>query len=239
MDGFENKKDYIFAQSICKELQANNKEAILELYHAFHPFFLAFTRRRLFSPDPNQIDAVLSTFWTALLNGKAICGFKGKASFRTFLLSILNRKIIDANRKFQREIKFTETPHEQNPEPSELPDHLGSPEDHLLREERQKIINDTLRQLSETAPRDANLIRMYLNGLSYKEMAELELNEEHPKTRQTKRKIDAIKKQFTRPQTGSLAKFKSAIEKRIQQHEWDCRDLLNEFHFFRKDVTKA
>jgi RNA polymerase sigma-70 factor (ECF subfamily) len=227
MDGPQHKRDYLFAQSICKELQANNKEAILELYHAFHPFLLAFTRRRLFNPDPNQIDTVLSTFWTVLLNGKAICGFQGKASLRTFLLTILNRKIIDANRKFQREIKFTETPDKQNLEPSELPDHLGSPEDHVLREERQKIINDTLRQLSETAPRDANLIRMYLNGLGYEKMAEQELNEEQPKTRQTKRKIDAIKKQFTRPQTGSLAKFKFALEKRIQQHEWDCRDLLN------------
>ena len=227
MDGSQNKKDYLFAQSICKELQANNKEAILELYHAFHPFFLAFARRRLFNPDQNQIDSVLSTFWTSLLNGKAICGFKGKASLRTFLLTILNRRIIDANRKFQREIKFTETPDEQSLEPSELPDHLGSPEDHMLREERQKIINDTLRQLSETSPRDANLIRMYLNGLSYAKMAEQELNEEQPEARQTKKKIDAIKKQFTRPQTGSLAKFKSALEKRIQQHEWDCRDLLN------------
>ena len=226
MDGPQNKKDYLFAQSICKELQANNKEAILELYHAYHPFFIAFARRRLFNPDQNQIDTVLSTFWTALLNGKAICGFKGKASLRTFLLTILNRRIIDANRKFQREIKFTEIPDEQSLEPSELPDHLGSPEDHMLREERQKIINDTLRQLSETAPRDANLIRMYLNGLSYEKMAEQELNEEQPETRQTKKKIDAIKKQFTRPQTGSLAKFKSALEKRIQQHEWDSRDLL-------------
>jgi RNA polymerase sigma-70 factor (ECF subfamily) len=227
MGGSQKKKDYLFAQSICKELQANNKEAILQLYHSFHPFFLAFTRRRLFSSDQNQIDTVLSAFWTSLLNGKAICGFKGRATLRTFLLTILNRRIIDANRKFQREIKFTDIPDEQSLEPSELPDHLGSPEDHVLREERRKIINDTLRQLSETAPRDANLIRMYLNGLSYEKMAEQELNEEQPETRQTKKKIDAIKKQFTRPQTGSLAKFKSALEKRIQQHQWDCRDLLN------------
>jgi RNA polymerase sigma-70 factor (ECF subfamily) len=227
MDGPPNKKDYLLAQSICKELQANNKEAILELYHAFHPFFLVFTRRRLFNPDPDQVDTVLSTFWTMLLNGKAICGFRGKASLRTYLLTILNRKIIDANRKFQREIRFTETPHAQSLAPSELPDRLGSPEDHVLREERQKIINATLRQLSETAPRDANLIRMYLNGLSYEKMAEQELNEVQSENNQTKKKIDAIKKQFTRPQTGSLAKFKSALEKRMQQHEWDCRDLLN------------
>ena len=227
MGGPENKKDYLLAQEICRELRANNKEAILELYHALHPFFLSFARRRLFNPDPNQTDTVLSTFWTTLLNGKAICGFKGKSSLRTYLLTILNRKIIDANRKFQREIRFIETPHEQSLAPADLADQLGSPEDHVLREERQKIINDTLRQLSETAPRDANLIRMYLNGLSYEKMAEQELNEEQPESRQTKKKIDAIKKQFTRPQSGSLAKFKSELEKRMQQHEWDCRDLLN------------
>jgi RNA polymerase sigma factor (sigma-70 family) len=171
MDGPKNKKDYLFAQTICKELQSNNKEAILELYHAYHPFFLAYARRRLFNPDQNQIEAVLSNFWTALLNGKAICGFEGKASLRTFLLTILNRRIIDANRRFQREMKFTEIPDKQSLEPSDMPDHLGSPEDRVIQEERQKIIHDTLRQLSETAPRDANLIRMYLNGLSYEKMA--------------------------------------------------------------------
>ena len=68
---------------------------------------------------------------------------------------------------------------------------------------------------------------MYLNGLSYEKMAEQELNEQQPETGQTKKKIAAIKKQFTRPQTGSLAKFKSVLERRIQRHEWDCRDLLN------------
>jgi RNA polymerase sigma-70 factor (ECF subfamily) len=68
---------------------------------------------------------------------------------------------------------------------------------------------------------------MYLNGLSYEKMAEQELNEQQPGTGQIYKKIDAIKKQFTRPQTGSLAKFKSALVKRIHQHEWDCRDLLN------------
>ena len=101
-------KDYLLAQKICKALRARHNESILELYHVHHRFFLAFARRRLYNPEHDQIESVLSQFWTELLNAKAICGYEGKASLRTYLLTILNRRIIDANRKFQREMRFTE-----------------------------------------------------------------------------------------------------------------------------------
>ena len=52
-----HKKDHSLAQKICKHLKACRNDAILELYHDHHRFFLAFTRLRLFSPEHDQYDA--------------------------------------------------------------------------------------------------------------------------------------------------------------------------------------
>jgi len=220
-------EDYLLARKICKHLKAYRNEAILELYHAYHSFFLAFCRRRLYNPEQDQIESVVSNFWTKLLNGNAISNYEAKASLRTYLLTILNRRIIDANRKFQREMKYTEILDEQNIDPSNMPANQTSAEDHVLQKERQKVIHDTLMQLSETSPRDAELIRMHLNGLSYKNMAEQEINGEKTLSVEFKRKVDSIKKQFTRPKTGSLAKFRSILEETIQKQQLDRSDLLN------------
>ena len=221
-----HKRDYALAQKICKRLKASQNEAILELYHDHHTFFLSFTRRRLFNPEHDQIEAVLSTFWTELLNANAICRYQGKASLRTYLITILNRRIIDDNRQFQREMKYTEIVEEQIVDPTNAPEYQISAEDWVLHKERQKLIHDTLIQLSENSPRDAKLIRMHLNGLSYKDMAEQEINGEKTLSKEFRKKIDAIKKQFTRPKTGSLAKFKTILEENINQHELEISDFL-------------
>ena len=221
-----HKEDYSLAQKICKHLKACRNDAILELYHDHHRFFLAFTRLRLFNPEHDQIEAVVSNFWMELLNGKAICSYQGKASLRTYLLTILNRRIIDANRRFQRELKYTEIAEEQNIDASNMPEDQRSAEDYVLQKERRKLIHDALIQLSETSPRDAKLVRMHLNGLSYKSMAEQEINGNESLLIEKRRRINAIKKQFTRPNTGSLAKFKSIIEENIQKHEMDRGDFL-------------
>ena len=91
--------DFILAQRICDKLRSGNREAILELYHKHHVYFSAFSRQRLFNTDQHQIENVLSDYWIELLNSKAICAYKGKASLRTYLTVILGRRIIDANRK--------------------------------------------------------------------------------------------------------------------------------------------
>jgi RNA polymerase sigma-70 factor (ECF subfamily) len=76
--------------------------------------FAAFARHRLFDRDPHGIESVLSTFWLELLNGKAICKYSGNASLLTYLMVILNRRIIDANRKFERERRAEPVSHENN-----------------------------------------------------------------------------------------------------------------------------
>jgi RNA polymerase sigma-70 factor (ECF subfamily) len=90
----KQKIDFKLAQRICNELRSGNPEALSELYHKYHVFFSAFTRQRLFITSDYPIDHVLSDFWVELLNAKAICDYKGKASLRTYLTLILSRRII-------------------------------------------------------------------------------------------------------------------------------------------------
>jgi hypothetical protein len=82
-------------------------------------------------------------------------------------------------------------------------------------------------RLSESAPKDAALIRMRLNGLSYKKMAEQEISGQINATGEIQKKVDSIKKQFTRSVTGSLAKYKTLLEKNLQKDGIEPADLLN------------
>ncbi len=226
-----HKQDYALARKICEHLKARQNEAILALYHEHHGFFLAFTRRRIYHVEDDQIEAVLSNFWTELLNSRAICSYEGKASLRTFLLTILNRRIIDANRRFQREMKLAEVIDDQGTNASDIPHDGESPEELLLQKERKKVVYDTLVQLSKKSPQDAAFIRMHLNGLSYKKMAEQDFHTRKIDTRviearDLEKRVDSIKKQFTRPRTGSLARFKILLEENLQENRIDIGDLF-------------
>ena len=226
-----HKKDYLLARKICRRLKARRSEGILALYHEHHGFFMAFTRRRIYHAENDQIEAVLSNFWTELLNSRAICSYEGKASLRTFLLTILNRRIIDANRRFQREMKLAEVIDDQGTNASDVTNDEESPEDLLLLKERKKVVHDTLVQLSKKSPKDAAYIRMHLNGLSYRNMAEQDFSSRHIDAhdidaRELGKRVDSIKKQFTRPGTGSLAKFKTMLEENLQENRIDIGDLF-------------
>jgi hypothetical protein len=89
------------------------------------------------------------------------------------------------------------------------------------------LIQKALVQLSDQSPRDANLIRMNLEGLSYEQMAVWELNGKSTDPEELKRKVDAIKKQFTRKETGSMAKFKNVLSRCLDTNGLDYTDLLN------------
>ena len=218
--------DLFIAQRICNELRAGNTEVLSELYHKYHVFFSVFARQRLFISSECAIDNVLSDFWIELLNAKAICNYEGKASLRTYLTLILSRRIIDANRNIKREI-ISEIAIEY--EGTLIPDDdlQQSPDKDLLKKELQRILHEALLQLSDKSPKDANLIRMHLEGMTYEEMAKKELHEEKINQKKLKKKTDAIKKQFTRDNTGSMAKFKKILNKCLKNNALDFRDLLN------------
>ena len=227
MESHQTHTDYDLGQKICRELRSGNSSAILELYHKHGLFFAAFTRYRVFDDDPHGIENVLSNFWLELINARAICKYNGRASLRTYLTVILNRRIIDANRKFER--KRNATPIKTENENSADDHHYDqqTPEKKLIIKEQQRLIQKALVRLSDTCPRDANLIRMNLEGLSYEQMAERELNGVKANADELKRKVDAIKKQFTRKETGSMAKFRSVLGRYLDTNGLNYRDFFN------------
>ena len=110
MTGQEETTDYQLAYQICRELRSGNRDALLVLYHNYQQLFVAFAKRRLFCNEVNDVDGLLTNFWIELLDGRSICRFRGEASLRTYLLVILNRRIIDANRRSKRTVEVLEMP---------------------------------------------------------------------------------------------------------------------------------
>lgn len=169
---------YEFAQQVCKDLRAGRSEALLVIYNRYQNFFAALASRRVFDADPNQVDEVLSKFWIEMLNGKAICNFKGQSSLRTYLTGILNRRIIDANRKYERDRNLCEIIERYEFESEADSRAAPVPENSLLDKEKQNLFYSSLMQLEEKSPRDANLIKMHLEGLTYEEMAKAEIQDD-------------------------------------------------------------
>ncbi len=217
--------DYDLGRKICRDLRSGYRSAIMELYNRYAHLFAAFARQRFFSNDPHGVESVLTQFWLELLNGKAICRYSGKASLQTYLTVILNRRIIDANRKFERERKAA--PIKSENEVNDCSPDPQTPETTLIAKEQRKLIQKALVALSDQSPRDANLIRMNLEGLNYEQMAVRELDGASSDPEALKRKVEAIRKQFTREETGSMAKFKHVICRYLDTNGLDYKDLLH------------
>ena len=177
-------------------------------------------------PD-SQVEIILDDFWLELLNTKAICSFQGKTSLRSYLLTILNRRIIDANRKIMRERNKKQQIDGWAVEASQKNIAVVSPEEVFINKERTNLICEALVLLENISTRDAYLMKMYLEGLGYNEMAEREVECNTTVSKNLKKKINAIKKQFTRKKTGTLARFKDAIAECLKDHQWDVKDLLD------------
>ena len=220
------KEDISLAQWVCDELRSNNKNAILRLYNKYHLFFMDFTRRRLYSADLDKVQTILSDFWVELLNSKAICGYEGRASLRYYLLKILKWRIVDNIRKNVRAKKFTQNINDEQDKVEKIKNGSPSSKENLLQKERQKIIYDVLLILSLEFPKDARFVKMFLDDLSYEEMAKQELSGIKFNKGELNKKTNAIKKQFTRKKTGSLAKFKDCFERYMEKHQIN-EDMFN------------
>lgn len=218
-----NKKyseEFRLAKKICKELLADNKKAIVELYQNYHRMFLIFAQRFIYNKDVNNIESVLNDFWIELLNAKAICDYEAKASLKSYLMKIVKRRIIDDNRKFQRQmsnIPFTDDEEDASPNPEGI----------VIQEQQKRILKEALLMLADNSPKDADLIRMNLAGLNYRQMAEKILNDQKTDFDWIQRRTNSIKKQFTRKRTGSLAKFKICLNRCLESHGLEYADIMN------------
>ena len=226
MNASNHETDIVLAQELCVELRSGNGEAILKIYSQYHPLFLGYTRKRLHSTDHDKATSVLSDFWVELLNAKAICNYQGMASLKTYLFKILNFRIVDnarsANRQSTYEKKTSDKDHDFDTFESEN----ESPEKEIIHKEKIKLVHEALLMLVDTSPGDAFLVKMHLEGLDYSQMAERSLGEDYPQ-KELDKKINAIKKQFTRDGTGSLAKFKSCVERIMRKNKLIQNDMFN------------
>jgi RNA polymerase sigma factor (sigma-70 family) len=208
--------DIAIAKRICEGLRSGVKECLGGLVATYNEFFHNFARRRLFRPD--MLEDVIQNFWEEMLSGQAICAYadssENSATLRTYLVGVLYRRVIDANRKTSRyEEVHREEEHLQGKPDQAVTPHNGLSASASATLARQ-LVHEALLKLSEDSPTDASLVRMHLEGLDYSQMA----------TRLGKRR-DAIKKQFTREPTGSLAKFKRTLNYLMQAQGLQYEDL--------------
>jgi RNA polymerase sigma factor (sigma-70 family) len=216
MDSEQIRNDVAIAERICEDLRAGNRKALTELYNAHHHLFLNFAKLHLYNPE--DFEDVTQNFWAEIMNGKAICAYaqnpKNTATLRTYLVGMLYRRIIDANRKTSRYKEI----HQKEENLQEIPDQAPPPNnvlvDSISQDLARRLVHQALLKLSEESPQDASLVGMHLEGLDYSQMAI-----------RTGKRIDAIKKQFTRERTGSLAKFKRALKFIMQAQGLTYEDI--------------
>jgi RNA polymerase sigma factor (sigma-70 family) len=197
-------------------LLTGNLQPLTALVLSYQKLFLPFARRRLFHPQ--EAEDVLQNFWAELMNGKAICRYarqpEPQASLRSFCLGILHRRIIDRNRQISRERQrfTTENPIADNSAAS--PEELltQSVSDDLAR----RLMHAALIKLADHSPQDADLLRWHLEGLTYEAMAKRLLGPGQTAAAPLKKKINALKKQFTRESSGSLARFRAILQELMQ-----------------------
>lgn len=195
--------DIALARKICEGLRSGEIECLGELVATYNEFFLNFARRRLFRPD--AAEDVVQSFWKEMLSGQTICTYafssENSATLRTYLVGALHRRVIDANRKISKNGER----HQEEDNIQDQPDQAPSPHNGVVHSSSQdlarRLVHQALLRLSEHSPQDAYLVRLHLEGLGYSQMA----------TRLGKSR-DAVKKQFSRADTGSLAKFKKAVK---------------------------
>ncbi len=227
MNVSNHETDIILAQELCVELRAGNGEVILKIYSQYHLIFLGYTRKRLHSTDNDKATSVLSDFWVGLLNAKAICDYKGLASLKTYLFKILKFRIVDNVRSTNRQKNYEKNVSDKDHEIEEVESEDESPEKEIIHKEKIKLVHEALLLLVDTSPGDAFLVKMYLEGLDYSQMAERSFGGKDYPQKELDKKTNAIKKQFTRDGTGSLAKFKSCLERIMKKNKLIKNDMFN------------
>ncbi len=93
----------------------------------------------------------------------------------------------------------------------------------------QQFVHESLLALSEKNPKDAELIKLHLlEGWTYTEIAGHFYKMEESEQSESRKITDRIKKQFTRPGTGSKSKLKRIMENKMNRYELTIKDLLGE-----------
>lgn len=233
--------DCAFALELCQKLKAGRRQAITAVHSRCHGRFVCFVRQKLYAFPQSKTDRVVNTFWLELMDGKMICAYQGKGplSLCAFLMVRLNWRIKDEIRRTSKEKQkrvVLSGPNESEGDAEERMTSAAvdageleplSVETAMIGKERRQIVHAVLMQLQDIAPDDAQLIRgRFLKGLTYREIAEAEMGDENPDADVLAKKARAVKKQFTRPRTGSMAKFKIILTRYLRSCGIEPNDLM-------------
>jgi DNA-directed RNA polymerase specialized sigma24 family protein len=137
---------------------------------------MSYTRRRIQRYDSDRATLILDDFWVELLNARAICDFKGLSSLKTYLFKILNFRIVDNFRKANCKSAYGKNISSEDHEIDSFGSDDISPENDLMHKEKLRLVHETLLMLAETSPTDAYLVKLHLEGLDYRQMAEKSLS---------------------------------------------------------------
>lgn len=220
------KTDKSEADKICNELRSGNKDAIRPLMDKYNDYLTENAKRKLcsFNPDPHWIEEVVNNVWIAI-SGKdsrgeyRICKYNEKSTLKTYLTAFLKNKVYDEKQRIMSEKR------KRADELDKLSYHTN--DNKYKNEELQEIIHEALLQFDESSPKDARLIMMYLKGLSFREMAMQDLKGSNASERDIERKYNAVRQQFNRAGTGSVAKFKKELKRYMKKNDLNYGDFFN------------
>jgi DNA-directed RNA polymerase specialized sigma24 family protein len=243
-------KDLELANRICQELQHRNGHAALELMQLYGRCLEAFTRKRVGKINLPEMDSdqwvkdLLQGFWKKkILEEKVVCAYQGRkgASLKTFLFSVMRNYISQQFKEIirRREILIDDLTENWEPSPpsEENEDTLIKkidtaevPDDDVQEKLQRKYVDMALKKLSSKRPEDANNISLWMkDDLTYWQIAQKNLEAQGFNLDEdtVRKKAAALRKQFTRPKTGSLARFAVIYMKILDENGFEFEMIEN------------
>jgi len=193
-------EDIKVAKKVCSALRDGRQDEFVRFYKEWHQPLVSYARRRLLGRrdcyDPEE-DAreIVSEFWKDFINKRLICSYEGKSSLKTYLESIVARKIVDFIKSTRREYEVTlsqtkglgvedasneeeRTSYSIHPDAEQTYNSLNmekmvnTPYKTLESLERVEELRRALDILSAYDQPGAKIIYMRLKGYSYREIAD-------------------------------------------------------------------
>lgn len=193
-----------------------------------------------------SVEDLVQEFWkNKILTEKVVCSYQGNngASLKTFFFRVMMNLIMEHGRQIVRRKKIHDKAESIqkdlysgiNPGPPDEDEILSHAEDpDLVNDAHQQQLNRVfvriaLEQLSVRRPRDAKLIFLFMEGLTYREIAQRELSADSVPLaiEAIKKRENAIRKQYTREKTGSHARFAEIYMQVLNENEYEFEMISN------------
>lgn len=220
-------EDRSLAARAAEGLRQGRTEGVEELYRRYHGVLLAYARSRL--GEQALAEDAVGRVWVLAMEGRLLEQYQGRASLRSYLLSVLEYVVRRVMRQRAAVVLVDEAVRD------ELPARGGGLARPPVEADRARVLRQAvgraLLELSEEHPRCALVIWMRLAGMPYREIARVELEIERPGTEpgevDLRRRTDALKKLATRRSPpGCEARFRRILERVLRARGLGPEDLL-------------